>query len=79
MVEEHYQRLGHASEGSIHVWRRAPFPEGTTDAQIYGAVAGYERTTGVTTWIDHPLPRGFVSGCDVRRQRQWSRYCDTWD
>ena len=55
----------------LNTWNRTR--HSGTAAQIYGAVAGYERTTGVTTRIDHPLPRGFVSGCDVRRQRQWNR------
>ena len=52
LVQQHYDDVGHGSEYSIHVWRPL-FPEGTTDAQIYGAISAFERATGEWRQVWH--------------------------
>jgi hypothetical protein len=74
IVQQHYDDVGHGSEYSIHVWRPL-FPEGTTDAQIYGAISAFERATGKWRHVWHPTPQGFQSKSD----RKIAKYATTMD
>ena len=78
IVEQNYSRIGHASDRNIHLWLPL-FPDEATLAQVYGAVAGYEKRTKRCLCVDHPLPLGFKSGFDQRRERRLDRYAETWD
>lgn len=78
VVEEHYDLLGHACDATVHVWHRV-FPDGTSEAEIYGAVSAFERLTKRRVDVAHPLPPGFRPGWQVRRDRRFDRYAETWD
>ena len=71
VVEREYDRLGHATEASVHVWHDV-MPEGATDAQIFGAVGAFEKRTGIVKRVAHPPPYpGFQPAWVARRQRSW--------
>ena len=78
IVEAHYGRVGHACERSVHVWCSV-FPDDTTTAQIYGAVAAYERRTKRFVVVPHPMPRGWRPAWQVRRDQNFERYAQTWE
>lgn len=58
-------------------------PEGTTSAQIYAGVNAYEKSLPVEKRKDvqHPLPPGFRSGWERRRDFRFSSYAahGNWD
>lgn len=75
IVAANYQRIGHASEYSIHVWREV-FPDGVTDAQIFGGVGAYEKKNPhLKRKVWHVTPPGFVS----RKSRKFAAYCKVID
>ena len=64
VVEKNYETIGHGSEYSIHVWRKAFTAAGlgdTSDEKIYGAINSHERKTGKVKKVWHQTPPGFQS------------------